>query len=248
MRIKHGIFVVMLMTSANLFAQLEEKIKNQRVVPATITRDGNKIEGYMIKMGTDEIPFTTSGTKFSAPWTFQKEVLFMEKSRFESMPKIKYKDYERLGPGDIQGYSYNNDSLSFESRKYANLNNPGLGMMPKLVFLRKLAKHSKISVYVHYTAPSGNGPEDKQTAEFKDAAIPYLVYFKAGDDNAKGVGVLNIEKQLSDCPKVVEHYKKGDYKKQGTEREEYGDYLANASDQDISKLYAIAEYNRGHCD
>lgn len=238
----------MLLISSNLFAQLEEKIKNQRVVPGSITRDGNKIEGYILRMGTEEIPFTMTGTKYSAPWTFQKEVVFMEKSKFESLPKIKYKDYEKLGPGDIQGYSYSNDSLEFESRKYANLNNPGLGMVPKMVFLRRVMKGSKVSVYLHYTAPSGNGPEASQIEEFNNAAKPYLVYFKTGDDNAKGLGVMNIEKQLGDCPKVVDRYKTGIYKKQGNEREKFGDWLIRASDQDISKLYAIGEYNYGICD
>src|SRR5687768_7584748 len=89
-----------LILTLNLFAQVEEKVKNQNVVPGTITRDGNKVEGYIIKMGMESIPFSVSNTKYSAPWAFQKEIRFMEKSKFESMPKIKYKDYEKLSAGD----------------------------------------------------------------------------------------------------------------------------------------------------
>lgn len=235
---------------STLFAQsdTEKKIKDQNVVPGSITRAGTKIEGYIIKMGKDRITSSTNQNLYDAPWTFQKEIRFIEKSKFESLPKVKWKDYEGVDASDIEGYSYNNDSLKFDSQKYANLNNPGLGMVPKMVFLRRVAKHSKISVYVHYTIPKANGPEESQLSNFKESTKPYLVYYKAGDDNAKGVGLLNVEKQLGECPKVVERYKKGEYKSQGFERSEYGNYLANASDQDISKLYAIAEFNRGHCD
>jgi hypothetical protein len=238
-------------TSINLLAQLEEKIKEQRVVQGTITRDGNVITGYIIKMGTDGILGSTGNTKYSAPWTFQKEIRFIEKSKFESLPKIRFKDFEKLEPGDIQSYSYNNDSIIFDSRKYANLSSAGLGMIPKMTFLRRVAKN-KISIYAFYSSPPGNGPEEQQIADFKQSAKPELLFHKEGEDNAKTVGLMSIEKQLGECPKIVERYKKGDYNMKKEIREDiyeyYSDILQNASDQDLAKLYAIAEYNRGNCD
>lgn len=242
-----GFIFTLVLVSTSLFAQLDQKIKKQNVVPGSITRGGSTIEGYIIRMGSEEIMGSMTGIRYNAPWTFQKEIRFMEKAKFESMPKIKYKDYEKLGPSDIERYNYNGDSLIFDSQKYANLNNPGLGMMPKMVFLRRIAKH-KISLYVHYTAPAGNGPEDKQVADFKESAKPFLLYFKDGEDNAKGVGLLNIGKQLTECPKAVERYKNREYKLYGHERSDYGEYFIRVSDQDLLKLYAIADFNSGKCD
>jgi hypothetical protein len=246
---KSTVFVIVLIYNSTAFCQIVQKTKDHNVVQGTIIRDGNKVEGYIVKMGREKIPFSMSETTHNAPWSFQKEILFIEKLKFESLAKVKYKDYEKLTPKEIDGYTYNNDSLVYESLKYGDLNSVGTGMIPKQLFLRKVFK-STISVYIHYTPPPLNGPEEKQIADFKESEKANLVYHnKTGNSNAKGISLINIQKELADCPKVVENYKKGNYKSRGLEKQgEYAEYLLNASEQDIARLYAIAEYNRKNCD
>jgi hypothetical protein len=236
----------LLISVLSVWAQSQPDLKGQRVVPGNITRDGKRIEGYILMMGTGSIPFSVNEKKYSTPWSFQKEIRFITKDQFEALPKIKFKDYEKLEPGDIDGYSYNNDSLTFDSRKYANLNTAGLGMIPKMTFLRRLVKN-KISIYAHFNQPSGNGPEDKQVVEYTECSNPTLL-FQQGEDNAKMISLMSIEKQITDCPKVIERYKNGEYNSiTDLAKEEYGDILTKASNQDIAKLFAIAEFNRGIC-
>jgi hypothetical protein len=196
---------------------LAERIKWWKVVPGTIIEeDGNKITGY-IRL-TSAVSFNVTGAL--SPEQFQGTIRFMEKSIFENAPKIKLKNFIKIEPGDIQGYTVNNDSLIFESVTYADNSAVGLGMIPKKMFLRVVQK-GKIDLFQHFDAfdPEAN------------ASIPGLlyVYRKGRDAKLRLVERLNIKNELSDCSYVVQKHQNKEYERGTLEQ---------------IRLRAIADYNR----
>lgn len=229
----------LLMASLVATAQLEKKITEEGVIPGVIIKGGKEISGYFKRVNHAY----ENGKTFPAPWRFQDNMKFMEKGAFEKAEKIKNKMYEEFEPKDLDGYRY--DTMIFESVKFADLTAVGVNMIPRRIFLRKI-EEGKISLFLHYDSPPGiAGPEGFE---------PYYIecnkgkafYRKGVDGKIKAVNDLNIEKELADCPKVVEKHKQGGYKVVGKEGEGSGanKLLNNTLFREEVRWSAIQDYNQ----
>jgi len=188
--------------------QLDEKIRYEGVIVGSVIIKGKEIEGYIKRKGTT-YSFVDE-KRIPAPWEFQGDIKFIHKDVFENKDKIKNKDYNKYGAKDIDGYKYNGDSLVFESLKYADMSAVGAAMLPKFKFMRVISK-DKISLYHHHQTPPSIGESSEMDRLAKEYAIPELVY-KVGDSGKpRLVNNLNVEKELSDCPEVVQKHKDNKY-------------------------------------
>lgn len=221
------------------FSQIEDKIKKEGVVPGVIYKNGGEILGYIKKTGMTY----TNNKSFPAPWQFQSGIKFIPMDVFEKNEKITNKFYETYEPKDCDGYKY--DTLVFESVKYADMSAVGMNMLPKKMFMRKVLEN-KISLFHYFNSPPVvvSGPEGFEPY-YIDCAKVNLVYRIGNDGKLKLVNDLNVEKELSDCPMVVEKQSKGEYKAVGSEGESsrLSKLVNNAIFREQVRLMAIEDYN-----
>lgn len=231
--------------STSAFCQMEEKMKLEYVVPGAIIQDGKEIPGYIKKMGTATASTDVKNTVvYPAPWQYQSTFKFIPKEVFENTNKIKPKMYVKYTPKDCSGYKY--DTLVFESVKYSDMSSVGVNMFPTKMFMRKLSD-DKISLFLFFESPPAvgiYGPGEYEKI-LVDCAKEKVVYRIGKEGKLKEVGVLNIEKEMSDCPMVVEKQAKGEYKVLGKEGKgtRLGKLLGNTVFRDDTRLMAIADYN-----
>jgi hypothetical protein len=227
----------------NAQQSIEDKMKAENVVRGTIIKDGKETEGYLLKTGTTTLISSTDVVP--APWEFQKDIRFIEKSTFAALEKVKLKNFEKYSADDIDGYKYEGDSImTFESVKYADMSAVGTGMIAKKMFMQKYSE-GKISLYLHYSPPISMGEVSAMEQSMRDGAVGSLVYKVGKDGKLKLINNLNVKKELVDCPAVVEKFEKGGYGMQADKGEATG--LAKFADQtlnrDVIRLAAILEYN-----
>jgi hypothetical protein len=224
---------------AQAFSQgdLNEKISSENVVAATIIKEGKEIAGYIKQMGTTSL----NGNNYAAPWEFQGDIRFMEKDAFEKAEKIKNKDYMKYEAGDIDGYKYNGEI--YEAVKYADMSAVGAGMVAKKMFLKKVTE-GKITLYHHFSSPISMGEMSEMEESYRESANPNVVYRIGQDGKLKLVNSLNVKKEITDCPTVVEKYEKGEY---GTDGGEEKSGLAKLADKTILRdgirMAVIEDYN-----
>lgn len=232
-----SLFLLSLISIA-IFAQLEKKIKSEGVVEGSIIKDGKEIPGYIKQVYDVEY----SGSTYSAPWNYQTEVRFIEKSVFETTEKIKNKMYESYGPKDIQGYKY--ESLVYVSLKFQDLTAVGMGLIPKMTFLRQFSV-GKVSVYQYFSSPPAVLVGESIAPYYVDGNKPMYIYTKGDDIKTKGVNEMSIEKELADCPYVTEKQQRGEYKALGGEGEASGisKLMNNSLFRVEVRLQAINDYN-----
>lgn len=229
-----------LLVSSAAFSQLDEKIRQEGVVPATIIIKGKETEGYMKRMGTrywDDIYYST-------PWEFQGKVRFISKRDFDKKDKIKNKDYSKYTAKDISGYRYNGDSLVYLSVKYADNSAVGTGMIPKTKFMRRISDN-KISIFHHFQTPPSVGEVSALKEIYLENKNPDVVYKKGKKGKLRLVNALNVGKELEDCPTVVEKYKNGEYKVAGSEEKQSkaAKLLNKTVFRDGVRMMVIEDYN-----
>ena len=227
-------------TTFSAFAQepidVERRIYLEEVTPGAIIKDGKVIEGYI---GTLHTTFVRGAT-MATPWKNQDEIRFIAKEMFETLKKVKNKNYTKYSAKDIEGYRY--DTLVYESVKYADLSAVGFGMLGKMMFMRKVS-NGNITLFHHFNTPPAMGTQE----EYEDCANkPNLVYRKGTEGKLGLVNSLNIKKELADCPMVVDKHEKGQYNIMNDGEQESsraGKLLNNALFRDDVRLAAIEDYN-----
>lgn len=235
------LLLVVAVFSANVFSQLEEKIKNENVVAGSINKGGQEVQGYFKKTGL----VYENGKVFPAPWEFQTEMKFITKEVFENTEKIKNKMFEGYTAKDIEGFKY--DTLVYESVKYSDMSAVGMSMIAKKIFMLKVMD-GKITLYHHFNTPPpiATGSQGFEP-DYIACGEPNIVYQVGKEGKLKLVNNLNIEKELADCPYVIEKNKKGEYKVLGKEGEETKGLknLANKTIfRDAVRLMIIEDYNK----
>ena len=225
------------------FGQIEKKMKDENVVAGSIIKDGKEIVGYIKRMDYEYF----GGKKYPSPWSFQSEIKFIPKDIFENTKKIKNKLYKKYTPKDCDGYKY--DTLIYESVKYADLTAVGTNMIPKKIFMRKVVDN-KISIFHYFKTPPSvmvsQGDNNSIDKTLTDCATIQYVYRIGKDGKLKLVEDLNIEKELADCPMVVQKQQKGEYKVIGKEGSSSGlnKFINNIAYRVDVRLMAIADYNQ----
>lgn len=230
----------MVSISTLAFCQIEQKMKREGVVVGSIYKNGKEIPGYIKKMGAT----SHENKAFPAPWQFQSGIRFISKDDFEKNEKIKNKLYKSYKPKDCEGYKY--DDEIYETVKFADMSAVGMNMLPKTMFMRKVIDN-KISVFHYYNslpAVGVYGPGEYEELLNECAEVKY-VYRIGEKGKLKLVNGLNIEKELADCPMVVEKQSRGEYKVIGKEGKssKVGKFLQNTIARDEVRLLAIDDYN-----
>jgi hypothetical protein len=194
-----------------LHGQIEEKMKNEKVVQGSIVnKNGEEIEGYIKAKGD---VFSSNAKKyFPAPWEYQDDIKFISKDVFENTEQLKGKMYKKYGPKDILAYRY--EDMYFEAVKYADMSSVGLNMFAKWMFLRKVID-GKMEVFYHYVnPPSVISAKESFETYYVTCAEEHVVYRKGKDVKLKlidGVAGINIHKNWEDCPYVKEKYDQNEY-------------------------------------
>lgn len=195
-----GIFLVNIS-----FAQLALKIEQAGVKQGFITKNGTKIDGYIkIKeyVYINQIPY-------SAPWSFQKSIKFIEKNKFETLDVINAKSYKEYTAKDIESYTY--DNQEYTSVKYGDQSAISFDMIKRQIFLRKMLD-GKAIVYQYYTTPSEIIPNDIDLPSlYNKCAKPQWVFQHGNNEKIKLVRDINVKKEFKDCPTIVQRYKNGEY-------------------------------------
>jgi len=229
-----GLFLVFISLSS-AFGQLEEKMEKYNVVKGAIISKGEKVEGYI-----KDASHTVDGP---SPWRLQSEIQFISKEDFEKLTKIKKKNFKKYEPKDCDGFIF--DTLTYLSVKYADMSAIGTNMIPKKMFIRK-ALDGQITLFYYYDTPPSIGNINEIEQAKIDCAKPKLVYRIGDSGKLKSIGNLNIEKELSDCPMVVEKQKNGEYKIVGKEDEKASTgnkVFNNVAFRGEVRLMAIMDYN-----
>lgn len=240
-------FLGLFLSVANVQANIDEKMRKERVVRGIIIKDGKETEGYIKKKSETR---THEGVTYSAFDNFQSDISFIPKEEFETAAKITNKMYTKYDPKMLDGYKYiyeTGNMLTYESVKYSDKSAVSLRMIPQQTFLR-VESNGKITVYSFYSplpkVMVGN-EAIKQAYEATD--IQQIVYRRAGETaSPKMIELMNLEKELADCPKIVERYKSGEYNVVG--KSKFMNALNKAGASDKMKYTAIVEYNSGVCD
>ena len=199
--------LILVCLSVSIFAQsksLEQKIKDEDVQECVLYKGGEEIQGYIKKMVVYDYE-----TIFPAPWLYQKQIRFIPKDIFEKTEKIKGKMYVSYEPKDCDGYKC--DSKEYVSVKYSDMSAVGMSMIPKKIFMQKVLD-GKVSIFYHYQEPP---------VVMTGSAAPYyiecgkeeIVYQIGENGKLKLLNNLNIDKEMADCPYVIDKWSKGEYNK-----------------------------------
>ncbi len=234
--IKFLVLSAFLFAHVVVWAQLEEKIKSENVISGVIFLDGKEIPGYLKKMGKTEV----FDKPFDAPWQFQSEVLFIGKDEFEKTEKIKNKMFQSYSAKEIEGYKY--DTTYYESVKYSDMSAVGMNMIAKKVFMQKVLA-AKISLFIYYNSPPALVDGSSYQQAYTEAAIPKMVYQVGKEGKLKLVNNLNINKELADCPAVIEKYAKGEYSSSNSALNNKNKFLNNTLFREDVRLAVIQDYN-----
>jgi len=212
---KQSLFTLCLMmvlgyVSAN--AQIEEKMRKENVVQGTVIVNGQTIEGYIRRMTTE-----LDGETIEAPWDFQETIKFIEKDVFDNAEKIKRKMYHDYNAKTCEGYTYDNGRYTYVAYKYSDNSAIGFNMIAKRMFLRQLTD-GKIKFYLHYETPApvyvGNNASEMRDEDLRRILNEkHLVYYKEGNEKPRLVEHLNVSKEFSDCPKIIEKADNKEYYK-----------------------------------
>lgn len=233
--------MMFLVLSASVFAQHDaEKMKKERVVVGNITKNGKKTEGYIkIKYGVSE-----NGKEYPAAWNYQSSIKFIPKDDFNKLEKIKNKHFKKYQPKDIDGYSY--DTLVYETVKYSDMSAVGMGMIPKKMFMRKVADGS-ISLFHFFSSPPAivSGPEGF-APHYEACSTPQIVYRKGTDGKLKRVNDMNIKKELVECTIVQDKHSQGIYNDGDGEKSGLAKLANNTLLREQTRLLAIRDFNE-HC-
>lgn len=226
------IFFLMLIFP-NAFCQLKEKMQKQNVVAGYIIKDGKQTHGYIRRMGTESL-----GTEnYPAPWQFQGDIRFIPKNIFEITAKIKNKLFVSYSAKDIDGYVY--DTMVFESVKYSDMSSVGVSMIAKKMFMHRISD-GKIKLFQHFQSP----PIIFNGQDYIECAKPNPIYQVGADGKLKPVSLLNVSKELADCPQVVQRFKNNEYSTLGTENDQGNKFLSNVVFRNEVRLMVIDDYNR----
>lgn len=236
---KHSIICLCLVLGIPFFCsgQTEDKMEKEGVVAGVIYKNGGEIQGYIRKTGMAHV----IDKVYPAPWLFQSEIRFIPKDVFDNNEKIKNKFFETYEAKDCDGYKY--DTLVFESVKYADMSAVGMNMLPKKMFMRKVLD-DKISLFHYFKSPPAVISGSFESI-YIDCAKPNLVYRVGKDGKLKQVNDLNINKELSDCPLVIEKQSKGEYEVVGSKGESsrLKKLVDNMVFREQVRLMAIEDYN-----
>ena len=230
--------LVFFISILSIHAQYEEKMSKENVVKGTILKNGGKTEGYIKMTG-----IIHDGKRWgSAPWEFQGEIKFIPKDVFEKNEKIKNSFFEKYTPKDCDGYLY--DTLVYESVKYQDLTAVGMNMLPKKVFMHRVVE-GKVCLFDYFDTPSpvlaGDIP-----AIYEGYRKVMTIYRVGVEGKLKSINNLNIEKELADCPIVVEKNAKGEYKIVGSDENSSGftKLLGSVIGRENMKVIALLDYNK----
>ena len=133
----------------------------------------------------------------------------------------------------------------YESVKYADMSAVGMNMLPQKMFMHRI-QEGKVTLFNHFDTPPPVVSGEKGAEPFFIAcATPHCVYRVGKEGKLKLINNLNVEKELADCPKVVEKQSKGEYKVVGNESNNSGlnKLINNAVFRDDVRLMAIEDYN-----
>ena len=234
---------------ANAQTDLIKKIQKENVVKGVIIQQGIETEGYIKKISENR---SYEGKNYKAYDNFQSEISFIPKDLFENTEKLKGNMYTKYKPYHIDGYKYiyeNGDMLVYESVKYSDKSTISVRTIAQEKFLR-LDSKGKLSIYTYYNAPpavmSGSDYIRKRYEEAEEAQVTY----RRADskESPKMIEFVSIEKELADCPQVVEKYKRGDYGVGEKVKSKFLKTLNKVSNNDQVKYAALMEYNSGICD
>lgn len=237
--------------AVNAQINITERIKKENVVRGIIIQDGKQKEGYIKKILETRV---LEGKTYKALDNFQSSIYFIPKNEFETVEKLKNKMYAKYEPKSIDGYLYiyeNGDTLIYESLKYSDKSALGLQMLPKKIFLR-LESKGKLSFYSYFNSlPPVMAGADFIRECYETAETPEMVIRRTGDTSSPNkIELINIEKELADCPIVVEKYKNGEYGiigKKGSDSK-FMKVINKLAVNDEMKYQALMEYNSGICD
>lgn len=227
-----------LMTCFDVAAQddLAAKMKKEGVVPGAIYQKGKKTEGYI-----KTITYQSDNGEYTSPWAYQDDFKFIEAEKFVKKEKVKNRDFEKYGPKDIDGYDY--EDLTFVSAKYSDMTAVGTNMIARTRFFRKI-KDGKVNIYHYYSAPP---PVTTGDYDYTPHLTPQPVYRIGEKGKLTLVANMKVEKELKDCPEVVEQYKNGAYDVIGGNKKHKGKLakLANKTNDLREKIHlkVIEDYN-----
>lgn len=211
-------------SSIAMYAQesdsLDYELKPNEKMGYVITDKGEKIEGIVKLVGTDQ-----------DPWMNQKKVKFIAKSDIN--PDKKSQKFKVLDVDDIQEYvtvSDDGTERKFKEIKYTNKreglltqSSGGLGGKIKTIknlssttHLAEVIVEGKISVYKIYGYPSpvAVGATDIQETESEADNLrraPSIVYQEEEGGKVRELTVNDIKDLVSDCKAVKEKMENGGY-------------------------------------
>ncbi len=214
--------------SSNAFAQLDKRIRKAKVVPGTILKDGQFVEGYI---------------KRASETAYQLKIKFIEKAKFEDESvKIKNRDFTSYKPKEIGGFEI--DDVFYESVKFAppTFQEGGGKMQIGLVrinfFLRR-GEENKITFYEYvYTEET----EDRFENITKENVV-LLVYKKGESGKLKSVSALDVKRELADCPKVITKFKNREYNEQIVKNEKWNNLFNGLKNDYEMNIRILEDYN-----
>lgn len=226
--------------SSSFLGQLAEKMEEHGVVPGAIINGEEEIQGYIKKTGLAY----SKGEVYPGPWLFQSEIEFIPKDLFENSNRIKNRDFDKYRPKNCDGYIY--ESTVYETVKYADMSEVGINMMPKKMFMKKIIDDN-ISIFYHYKNPPNviQNPEGFKPY-YIECAKENVVYRNGEDGKLKLLNSMNVQKELEDCPLVVEKFNNGDYDVNVEGENSSGAKRAfnNVVFRDQVRILAIQDYNK----
>lgn len=227
---------------ASAQSNLATKIKNEGVVEATITVDGNAIEGYIKK-----VPNWQKDTfSYSPFWEQQELIKFIDKKTFASIPRLRPTHYTDYTPKNCEGFAY--DGIEFRTMKYSDAAGVS-SVMAKKLFLRKVGGNSKVAFYIHYRKPVSNAT----VADIKNVVDnPDMAFALDGSDKAKNVDLLNVKKDIN-CPKIADKVASDGYPTTRTPEMEaqltgYSGTFSHAESVTSLQLNILEDLMNGVCD
>jgi len=239
-------YIIVLSIAIPLFSYAQDsEVKGESdLISGSISKKGKTVEGYFKPVGTAY----TNGKTFDAPWQFQGNMKFISAEDFDKKSaknsKLKNKDFEKLGPKDIEGYTY--DLFTYRSVKYSDASALGTGMLAKKLFMR-IIDEDKISTFHFFASPPPVATgEAGFEPHFIECAKEQVVYRIGDDGKLKLVANMNVKKELADCDLVVQKQKDGQYQAVGSKNDKPSKLNQLINKQGFgeeTRLMAIHDYN-----
>ncbi len=167
-----------------------------------VNKDDSEMEGFIINWSNSD------------PWDIQRSVKFVAGDKYNE-GKYDKKDVQKFDPKEIKAFTY--DKKVYIPIYYSDMESGAISLASKWYFAEVAINGKAVKLLNYYDSPPGLSIGSLGEIERQKAALakkgPALLLLEEGEEKAKNLTTISLEKITEKNPEVMKKYLAGEYSK-----------------------------------